>query len=80
VTVGFQNEIVCWQGAGTYDTPQFVPEVFNLTAGTHQLFIVGREMNTQLQTISILKMVSPPQNLRVLPTIVSAPIFPLVGQ
>jgi hypothetical protein len=80
ITTGFQNEIVSWQGTGTYDAPQYVPKVFTLTAGTHQLVIVGREMNTELQTISILQMVSPPQNLQVLPTIVNSPVFPLSGQ
>ena len=80
ITAGFENRIVSWQGTGTWDNPQFVPEVFNLTAGTHQLIVRGREMNTQLQTISILKTVSPPQNLRVLPTVAGSPTFPLVGQ
>ena len=79
-TVGFQNEVVCWQGTGAYNTPEFVPEVFNLTAGTHQLIIVGREAGTELQSISILQMVAPPQNLRVLPSVVNAPTFPVVGQ
>ena len=77
LTSGFQNLVVSWQGTGTYDAPQFVPEVFTLTSGTHQLYIVGREANTQLQSISILKMVQPPQNLRVLPMIVNAPTFPV---
>lgn len=79
-TVGFQNEVVCWQGTGAYNAPEFVPEVFNLTVGTHQLIIVGREAGTELQSISILQMVAPPQNLRVLPTVVNAPTFPVVGQ
>jgi hypothetical protein len=77
ITTGFQNEVVSWQGTGTYDNPQFVPEVFNLTAGTHQLIFVGRESGTLLQTISILKMVQPPQDLRVVPMVASAPVFPL---
>ena len=77
ITSGFQNLVVSWQGTGTYDAPQFVPQVFNLSNGTHQLYIVGREANVQLQSISILKMLQPPQNLRVLPMIVNAPTFPV---
>jgi len=80
LTAGMESRIVSWQGAGTWDNPQFVPEVFSLTAGNHQLIIRGREMNTQFGNISILKMVQPPQNLRVLPNVVASPVFPIVGQ
>ena len=79
-TVGFQNMVVTWEGTGTWNAPEFVPAVFNLTAGTHQLYIVGRESATELQIISILQMVAPPQNLRILPAIVNSPVFPLSGQ
>lgn len=77
LTTGFQNEVVSWQGNGTFATPEFVPEVFNLTAGTHQLIFVGREQNTQMQSIQIIQMVQPPQNLRVVPMVANAPVFPL---
>lgn len=77
LTVGFQNEEVSWEGTGTYDAPEFAPEVFNLTAGTHQLIIVGREAYAELQSISILQRLAPPQDLQVLPTIVQSPVFPL---
>jgi hypothetical protein len=67
LTSGFQEEVVSWQGNGTYDAPQFVPEFFTLTNGTHQLMIVGREANTELEQISIVKIPSPPTGLHIVP-------------
>jgi hypothetical protein len=65
VASGFQESFVSWQGAGTYAQPQFVPKTFSLPAGTHQLLIRGREANTRLQHISIVKKASPPTGVRV---------------
>ena len=67
VTSGFEQRIISWRGNGTDVSNQFVPQIFNLTAGTHQLIIVGREANVQLQSLSVLKTVLPPPNLRVAP-------------
>jgi hypothetical protein len=53
VTVGFADQVVAWRGNGTPDIAQFAPKVFNLTQGTHQLIIRGREPNTVLGTITI---------------------------
>jgi hypothetical protein len=64
VTPGFQTALVSWQGNGTYDLPESAPKVFALQPGTHQLIVRGREPNTKLQFISIVKVVSPPSNLR----------------
>ena len=65
LTAGFENRIVNWQGAGTWDNPQFVPKVFSLTQGSHQLIIRGREADTQLDRISLIKLPRPPGNLRI---------------
>jgi hypothetical protein len=65
VTSGFESLVVSWQGAGTYDAPQFVPKVFALSAGTHQLIVRGREPNTQLDRIGMVLLPTAPQNLRV---------------
>ena len=65
VTSGFEPRLVNWQGAGTADAPQFVRQVFTLTAGAHQLIIRGREANTQLQSLSVLKLPAAPQNIRI---------------
>lgn len=63
VTTGFERLIVNWQGNGTWDNPEFGRKVFNLTAGSHQLIIRGREANTQLDHLGLVKLVSPPRNL-----------------
>jgi hypothetical protein len=65
-TVGFENRLVSWRGSGTADANEFVPKMFTLGLGTHQLIIRGREANTQLDRFAILKVPSPPQNLRIL--------------
>jgi hypothetical protein len=65
ITTGFEQNLVSWRGNGTSDNDQFVPQIFNLTAGTHQLIVVGREANVQLQNITILPTPSAPQNLRI---------------
>ena len=60
ITAGFTSQTVSWRGNGKASstspsgmTAQFAPEVFNLSAGTHQLIIRGREGNCQVGTISI---------------------------
>jgi hypothetical protein len=62
----FQQEIVSWRGSGTATSDQYVPEVWNLSAGAHALYIVGRGANTELETFSILKVPTAPSGLRVL--------------
>lgn len=47
VTAGWASGMVSKRGTGTFDTNQFVPMVYsNLTAGLHQLIVVGREPNS----------------------------------
>jgi hypothetical protein len=48
-------QTVSWRGNGNGDpaTAQFSPKVFTLSAGSHQLIIVGRESSTILGTIKI---------------------------
>jgi len=60
VTAGFTNQLVSWRGTGSYTNNQFVPKVFSLTAGVHQLIVRGRESNTQLGTITLTPYVAPP--------------------
>jgi len=66
VTAGFEQQLVSWRGNGTSDNAQFIPQIFNLTAGTHQLIVVGREANVQLQSFTISQMPPAPQNLHVI--------------
>ena len=63
LTSGFEQRIVSWRGSGTADADQFVPKVFNLTQGAHQLIIRGREANVQLDLIALLKLPLPPPKL-----------------
>jgi regulation of enolase protein 1 (concanavalin A-like superfamily) len=60
VTAGFTNQIVTWLGTGALQTSPSVPHVFTLTAGTHQLIIVGREAGAQLRAISLSLIGLPP--------------------
>jgi len=53
VTSGFEERTVSWRGSGTGDSDEFSPKIFKLTAGKHKLFIVGREAEAQLKTITI---------------------------
>ncbi|HWB01667.1 MAG TPA: choice-of-anchor D domain-containing protein [Verrucomicrobiales bacterium] len=65
LTNEFEKRIVSWRGNGTDGANQFTPKFFNLSAGQHQLIIRGRERNTQLSSVSIIKLPDPPQRLRV---------------
>lgn len=65
LTVNFQNQFVGWRGNGTYDNNEFKTKVFQLTAGSHQLIVIGREGNTKIESFSIEPVPSKPTNLRV---------------
>jgi hypothetical protein len=65
ITSGFEQRLVSGRGNGTADADQFVPRIFTLAPGAHQLIIVGREAGTQLDRLSIIKLPPAPQNLRV---------------
>ena len=54
VNSGFTDQLVSWRGNGTDVSNQYVPAVFSLTAGTHQLIIRGREAGAQLGQITIM--------------------------
>jgi hypothetical protein len=68
-TTGFAAKTVSWRGNGTDVNNQYVPAVFSLSAGTHQLIIVGRESGVQLGRITISPYEAgapaPPRNLRI---------------
>jgi len=66
VTSGFESRLVSWRGNGSDTANEFIPKIFSLAAGTHQLIIRGRESNTQLQSVSILALPPSPKNFRLL--------------
>jgi hypothetical protein len=53
-TSGFEQRTVSWRGTGSDTNNQYIPEVFTLTAGPHQLIIRGREAYPELQDMTIL--------------------------
>jgi hypothetical protein len=53
VSAGTANRIVSWRGNGTPGADQFVPKVFNLAVGSHQLIVRGRSPGCQLGNITI---------------------------
>jgi hypothetical protein len=58
-TSGFEQRTVSWRGGGTFENNELVPKVFNLSAGSHQLLVRGRESNVRLDRISIAKAQAP---------------------
>ncbi len=60
LTSGLEERVVSWRGNGTFDSAQFAPKVFNLSAGTHHLIVRGREGNCQLGAITIAPYVMTP--------------------
>jgi hypothetical protein len=54
ITSGLTSRAVSWRGNGSPLSNQFVPRVFTLSAGSHQLIVRGREPNVQLGAISIV--------------------------
>ena len=53
LTTGFEERSVSWRGSGTYDKNEFVPKIFSLTEGEHELIIRGRESYTLIDSITI---------------------------
>jgi hypothetical protein len=67
-TNGFESRTVGWRGTGTFNDPQFPVKDFNLSSGTHQLIIRGREANVKMRMITIVPAApEPPTGLKILP-------------
>ena len=67
LTNGFEPRFISWRGNGSSDTDQFVPKVFDLSQGVHQLVILGREPNVRLQSFKVMKLPAPPTGFQVIP-------------
>jgi hypothetical protein len=81
LTTNFEQRIVSWRGTGTDTNNQYVPKIFNLATGAHQIIFAGREPGTELESFSILELPATPLDLHVLPTVSSnAPNFSAVAQ
>lgn len=53
VTSGFEERIMTWRGSGSETNNQVNPLTFDLSPGTHNFYIRGREANTLLDQICI---------------------------
>ena len=66
-TSNFEQRVVSWRGNGTDADNQYVPRIFALSQGEHQVIIRCREANAQLQSFRIIQLPPAPLNLRVAP-------------
>ena len=57
ITLGFEQRIVSWRGGGTDNNDQIVPKVFNLSAGSHQIYFKGEEPGTALANFTLLQVI-----------------------
>jgi YD repeat-containing protein len=53
LTNGLEDRLVNWRGSGAVNDPEFAPKSFVLSAGSHTLYIRGREANTKINRIVI---------------------------
>ncbi|HEY5914398.1 MAG TPA: hypothetical protein VJA21_27730 [Verrucomicrobiae bacterium] len=60
VTTGFAEKRVGWRGTGTASSPQYAGKNFQLTPGSHRLIIGGKEPDTQVKRLRIVKQPPPP--------------------
>jgi hypothetical protein len=65
-TSGFEPRLMSWRGNGTFASNQFAPKQFTLSTGTHQLIVVGREANTQLKGLAIIRLPQAPSDVKLL--------------
>ena len=56
ITSGFEQRIVSWRGSGTANSDQFVPKVFGLSAGAHQICFKGEGPGTSLSSFTLLQV------------------------
>ena len=59
-TQGFETHPVSFRGSSPLTDVDHTPQVFTLSAGVHQLFLLGREDETQVQTFTFVAESAPP--------------------
>lgn len=64
ITSGLEPRLVSWRGNGTFDANQIAQKVFTLSAGQHELIIRGREANTKISLLQLVKRPARPLQLR----------------
>ncbi|HUA38753.1 MAG TPA: hypothetical protein VMA35_10215, partial [Candidatus Sulfopaludibacter sp.] len=58
ITSGFEPRMVSWRGNGSENNDQFVPKIFNLGAGQHQIIFMGSEPGTALASFTLIPVAS----------------------
>ncbi len=55
-TVGIQERTISWRGNGSDLVNEYIPQIFTLRAGVHNLNFIGREAKTYLDKIGVFKI------------------------
>jgi hypothetical protein len=80
ITSGFQQRIVSWRGNGSANNDQFVPKIFSLSGGAHQIFFKGEQPGTSLASFTLLQVIpappAAPQSIQSMPGRPQATINP----
>lgn len=53
------NSLVTWRGTGIWDSPEISPKTWSIPAGQHTLYVLGRESNTLLDSLTLELLSSP---------------------
>jgi hypothetical protein len=64
-TSNFEQRVISWRGNGSEANNQYIPKIFALTQGVHQVIIRCREADVQLKSFVILQLPPAPRNLRI---------------
>ncbi|MCR4335624.1 MAG: right-handed parallel beta-helix repeat-containing protein [archaeon] len=57
IAIGFQDSNANWRGQdGNFEYSQFIPKTFDLNADMHKVIIIGREGNTNINKIQLIKI------------------------
>lgn len=59
LTSGIEERIVSWRGSGEPGTPEFAPKLWHLEAGTHTLYVIGREPRVGIDSLVISATAAP---------------------
>jgi hypothetical protein len=58
-TSGIEERVVSWRGTGEPGAPEFSPKLWRLGAGTHTLYVIGREPRVQIDSLVISATAAP---------------------
>jgi hypothetical protein len=64
-TKGFEERLVSWREPQGVSAPGVGRKIFHLSAGRHELVVCGSTASTQLRSLQVVPLPTPPQNLHV---------------